>query len=86
MPAGTNIVFVGFSDNVGSFSKNRDLSEGRAAQVKDALVAFAGDRLKGVTMTHTGYGEVAPTACNTVEQGRRMNRRVEVWIEKSAHS
>ncbi len=86
MPAGTNIVFVGFSDNVGSFSKNRELSEGRAAQVKDALVAFAGDRLKGVTMTHTGYGEVAPTACNTVEQGRRMNRRVEVWIEKSANS
>ena len=86
MPAGTNIVFVGFSDNVGSFSNNRELSEGRAEQVKDALAAFAGDRLKGVKMSHTGYGEVAPTACNTVEQGRRMNRRVEVWIQKSANS
>ncbi len=86
MPAGTKVVFVGFSDNVGSFSKNRDLSEGRAEQVKKALAAFAGDRLKGISLAHTGYGEVAPTACNTAEKGRRMNRRVEVWIQKSANS
>lgn len=86
MPAGTNVVFVGFSDNVGSFSKNRALSEGRAERVKEALIAFAGDRLQGISMSHTGYGEVAPTACNTAEEGRRMNRRVEVWIQKSANS
>ena len=86
VPAGTKVVFVGFSDNVGSFSKNRNLSEGRAEQVKEALAAFAGDRLKDISMDHAGYGEVAPTACNTTEKGRSMNRRVEVWIEKSANS
>jgi len=31
-------------------------------------------------MTTSGYGEVAPSACNVSDRGRGINRRVEVWI------
>jgi phosphate transport system substrate-binding protein len=32
-------------------------------------------------MQTAGFGEIAPTACNTSEAERQINRRVEVWIE-----
>ena len=81
LPAGTEITFAGFADNVGAFEPNLTLSEGRAAQVRDALVAIAGDRFDDVTLNVTGFGEIAPAACNTNESGRLINRRVETWIK-----
>ncbi|GFE63817.1 phosphate ABC transporter substrate-binding/OmpA family protein [Litoreibacter roseus] len=80
-PEGAKLMFVGFTDDVGAFDSNRKLSVGRAQQVMAELQSYAGDRLDGVTMDATGYGEVAPAACNTTENGRRINRRVEVWIQ-----
>lgn len=82
-PAGTEVKFVGFTDSVGTFENNQDLSERRAAQVMEALQSYAGDRLDGITFSSEGFGEVAPTACNTNEANRRINRRVEVWITAS---
>lgn len=79
-PAGINVLFVGFTDDVGAFDSNRDLSVGRAQQVLATMRDFAGDRLSNVQMSATGFGEVAPTACNNSDNGRRINRRVEVWI------
>lgn len=82
-PDGTNVLFVGFTDDVGAFDSNRDLSVGRAEQVMATLNDFAGGRLGNIQMSATGFGEVAPSACNSTENGRQINRRVEVWIEAS---
>ncbi|WP_168769046.1 phosphate ABC transporter substrate-binding/OmpA family protein [Yoonia maricola] len=80
-PTGTRLLFVGFTDDVGAFDSNLRLSNNRAQQVMEELRTFAGDRLAAVEMNATGYGEIAPSACNTDENGRGINRRVEVWIQ-----
>ncbi len=80
-PEGTEVLFVGFTDSVGAFDSNKVLSEGRSSQVLAELQAFAGSRLNGLSMESMGYGEIAPSGCNVSEEGRRINRRVEVWIK-----
>ena len=80
-PAGTEVLLVGFTDDVGQFDGNRQLSEERAAQVAQELVDYAGNRLPGITVSSFGYGEIAPSGCNANQEGRRINRRVEVWIK-----
>ncbi|MEL6681303.1 MAG: phosphate ABC transporter substrate-binding/OmpA family protein [Pseudomonadota bacterium] len=80
-PAGSRVLFVGFTDDVGAFDSNRELSVGRAEQVMEELQSLAGDRLSTIEMASTGYGEIAPSACNTSSTERRINRRVEVWIQ-----
>ncbi|PJI91769.1 phosphate ABC transporter substrate-binding protein (PhoT family) [Yoonia maricola] len=84
-PDGTEIRFVGFTDDVGAFDANQRLAEQRAAAVMDEMRSIAGE-LPNVTMTTAGYGEIAPSACNVSERGRGINRRVEVWISKSVES
>jgi phosphate transport system substrate-binding protein len=37
-------------------------------------------------MEHTGFGEIAPSACNQDENGRAINRRVEVWIQPAGRT
>jgi len=82
-PEGTEVQFVGFTDDVGAFESNRVLSVGRADQVLAEMRGFAGDRLNGIEMTSRGFGEIAPSACNTSENERHINRRVEVWIKSA---
>ncbi len=82
-PDGAEVLFVGFTDSVGAFDNNRILSENRAQQVMAELQSIAGDRLAGVNLNATGYGEIAPSGCNADEEGRRINRRVEVWINSA---
>ncbi len=82
-PRGTRLLFVGFTDDVGPFESNQTLSIGRAEQVMAQLQNFAGSRLSDVEMRATGFGEIAPAACNTNENGRATNRRVEVWISSA---
>lgn len=81
-PAGTKVLLVGFTDDVGAFASNRNLSISRATQVQDAIRDFAGDRLSHIEFASTGYGEVSPAFCNDDENGRAINRRVEIWIGK----
>ncbi|MEJ6405067.1 phosphate ABC transporter substrate-binding/OmpA family protein [Yoonia sp. 2307UL14-13] len=81
LPDGAEITFAGFADSVGAFEPNVILSEGRAEQVRSALLALAGDRLNNVTIKTAGYGEIDPAACNTNDAGRAINRRVETWIK-----
>lgn len=83
LPAGSEVLFVGFTDDVGSFDANRNLSVERAQQVMDEMDAFAGRRLPNIEMAATGFGEVAPSGCNTTDRGRGINRRVEVWIKSA---
>jgi OOP family OmpA-OmpF porin len=67
---------VGDTDNVGAFAANVELSRRRALAVAQALTAqygIAADRL-----TAYGDGPTAPVASNDTEDGRALNRRVEV--------
>lgn len=80
-PSTTSVLFVGFTDNTGTFDSNTELSISRAEQVVSELREFAGDRLSGINLQATGYGQLAPSACNLTDSGRAVNRRVEVWIK-----
>jgi OOP family OmpA-OmpF porin len=67
---------VGDTDNVGAFAANVELSRRRALAVAQALTAqygIAADRLVAY-----GDGPTAPVASNDTEDGRALNRRVEV--------
>jgi len=67
---------VGHTDMVGSWEHNLDLSAKRAAAVVEALVTKYGisrDRL-----TARGVGPLAPLGTNDTEEGRALNRRVEL--------
>jgi outer membrane protein OmpA-like peptidoglycan-associated protein len=65
----------GHTDSTGSDEHNLDLSRRRAATVKSYLLLYgiAGDRL-----TTTGFGESKPVGDNATEEGRALNRRVEL--------
>jgi outer membrane protein OmpA-like peptidoglycan-associated protein len=67
----------GFTDSQGSKSVNIDLSQRRAAAVRDALImqGVVADRLS----TH-GYGEAYPASTNDTVAGRQTNRRVEIVL------
>ncbi|MDO5056245.1 MAG: OmpA family protein [Lautropia sp.] len=67
----------GYTDSIGTAHYNQKLSERRAVTVRDALMrrGIAAER-----MTAEGYGKDFPVATNATEQGRAMNRRVEIII------
>ncbi len=74
----THLTIVGHTDNVGTNQYNQTLSEHRAQAVNDYL------RNKGVLVQRLeflGRGETAPRAANATEEGRRLNRRVEIVVE-----
>lgn len=67
---------VGHTDNTGAFDANIKLSMDRATAVVNALVtqhSVAAARLKAF-----GDGPTAPVASNEKEEGRALNRRVEL--------
>ena len=73
------VLVEGFTDNVGSASYNRVLSQRRAESVAAALEA------KGVSqyrIATRGLGEDYPVAPNNTEAGRQQNRRVEITVLK----
>lgn len=73
----TRIQIAGHTDNVGNDASNLRLSQQRANSVRDYLasVGVAPQRMQAV-----GYGETRPVADNSTEQGRAMNRRVEITL------
>jgi len=71
-----HIYVAGHTDNKGTLEYNEDLSKRRAQAVAKALISkygIASDRLVPV-----GVGPVAPVATNKTEEGRTLNRRVEL--------
>lgn len=82
LPEGTKVTMVGFTDTVGTFAANRTLSVNRAEQVIKFLQKNAPDRTAHITFAANGFGEISPSACNTSDNGRGINRRVEVWVTK----
>jgi phosphate transport system substrate-binding protein len=75
------VVLAGFSDGAGAAAANQALSRTRAEQV------LAGLSLAGVAASDLpqikAFGEAMPMACDETAPGRRLNRRVEVWLTPS---
>ena len=72
---------IGFTDSVGDFALNQEVSLRRANQVRDALIEIDTRFAERISILPAGFGEIAPVACNETAQGRSINRRVEVWME-----
>jgi len=74
----TYLTVVGHTDSVGAAQYNQRLSEQRAQAVAQYFSS------KGVIterLAADGKGENSPRASNATPDGRRLNRRVEVYIE-----
>ena len=71
----TGLVIVGHADASGSMRSNFDLSHKRAIMVAKIFVRFGilPDRI-----TVVGRGETQPIAGNETEEGRALNRRIEI--------
>ena len=70
------ILVVGHTDSVGELDYNVSLSQRRAQAVINALVNGYGTDAK--RLNAFGAGMYAPVASNRTEQGRSLNRRVEL--------
>lgn len=67
----------GFTDSVGNFDSNQELSERRASAVR---LALANRGIDPARIMARGYGEEYPVASNDNVAGRQINRRVEIVI------
>ena len=74
----TTLTVVGHTDNVGSDKYNQDLSQRRAYSVAQY---FESKRVNPMRLATAGKGESEPVASNASEQGRQLNRRVEIYVE-----
>ena len=70
-----NFVIEGHTDSIGSYTTNQNLSENRAAAVKEFLIAKG---INSARLSSKGYGEDKPIASNINKAGRAQNRRVEI--------
>jgi OmpA-OmpF porin, OOP family len=71
------IEISGHTDNVGNAAYNKTLSDNRAKSVVEYIVSKGIDQAR---LTHKGYGLENPVASNETEEGRALNRRVEMKI------
>jgi len=70
----------GHTDSVGKDAYNQKLSEKRARSVTDYLISAGVPRSNFVSVT--GAGESHPVADNKTAEGRALNRRVEIQINR----
>lgn len=70
---------VGHTDNQGDLALNMELSRQRAESVAAALASV--DGVSADQVTPHGVGYLSPRAPNSDEEGRRLNRRVELVLE-----
>jgi phosphate transport system substrate-binding protein len=78
--AGRELLLIGYTDAVGRGDLNKTLSLRRAGQVRDSLLALLPGGSGTTQVTVLGLGELSPVGCNETFDGRRTNRRVEVWV------
>jgi outer membrane protein OmpA-like peptidoglycan-associated protein len=70
------VYVVGHTDNVGALAANMDLSKRRAASVVLSLTTKYG--VPATQLDAIGDGPSAPVASNDSDDGRALNRRVEL--------
>ena len=73
-----DVVIEGHTDSTGSEEVNDHLSQKRAEAVRDYLVANR--TLPTEKILAVGYGSGRPLASNKTEEGRAINRRIDVVI------
>ncbi len=73
----TIIVVAGYTDSKGSNAYNQSLSEQRARSVATYL---KGKKIIAARFETVGFGEKNPIADNATEEGRALNRRVELTL------
>lgn len=73
----TDVLIEGHTDATGPDEYNRDLSIRRAQSVSTHL---SRREVIGIRFTIMGYGETQPIAENATDEGRSLNRRVEIAI------
>jgi outer membrane protein OmpA-like peptidoglycan-associated protein len=74
---GLRLEVEGHTDSVGGDEFNQQLSEKRAATVRDFLVQQG---IAITTVTARGFGKTMPVASNDTAAGRQRNRRVEMIV------
>jgi outer membrane protein OmpA-like peptidoglycan-associated protein len=76
------VTIAGYADQLGTEEYNQKLSQKRAENIAKILQKMGLDNRYQVVVK--GFGEAKPVAENTTEQGRALNRRVEILfnIEK----
>ena len=79
-----NVVIEGHTDSTGSDTVNEQLSENRAESVRQYLVA--NEFLPASKILSVGYGAKRPLASNQTEEGRAVNRRIDVVIIPQPHA
>jgi outer membrane protein OmpA-like peptidoglycan-associated protein len=74
-----NFIIEGNTDNTGESIDNMKLSKDRSEAVMNYFIekGISKDRLKSV-----GYGDKKPVTTNDTEEGRKINRRVEINLLK----
>lgn len=79
--ADCDVAIIGHTDNTGSDAINNPLSEKRALSVSNYLrsLGVSATQIKSVE----GQGSVNPVADNSTAEGRKQNRRVEVYMYAS---
>lgn len=77
---GSDLLIVGHTDSLGTDSYNATLSERRSQAAADVLASAGVARTR---LQALGRGETEPVADNGTDQGRQLNRRVEVAIYAS---
>lgn len=76
---GNDVLLIGFADHDEATFTSNNLAQQRAESVATSLRAI------GVivpTEHITNFGPALPVASNETSEGRRKNRRVEVWVRK----
>ncbi|TDG37619.1 OmpA family protein [Pedobacter changchengzhani] len=75
----TKFILNGYSSAEGTPEHNMSLSVDRANAVK---TYFMNAGLKASTFTIVGHGDKDPISSNATEEGRALNRRTEIKIQK----
>jgi len=70
-------IVIGHTDNVGDGPSNLKLSQRRAETVRNVIISMG---VESNRLTAIGKGDKEPKADNNTEEGRLMNRRVEVQL------
>ena len=70
------IIVVGHTDNTGTYANNMTLSKARAESIKNYLISIG--KITSSRLISEGVGQVCPVSTNATEEGRKLNRRVEI--------
>jgi len=79
--AGRTLTLIGFSDGRGDAASNKRLSLDRARAVERALTTAMQIFPEDVTVVIEAFGEALPMGCDDTAWGRKLNRRVELWVD-----